>query len=108
MIKTNRVGVDIDGTVYQLYNMNFGFQRRMVEVQSNISKLQNKLAKEYGVNPDEVSTSDKVPAEQKVELAAMGLQIADVVKSLFVNPEEAAIVDNFDMDNLTELIGILQ
>ncbi len=33
MIELNKVGIEIDGKVYQMRKMSFGFQRRMIALQ---------------------------------------------------------------------------
>jgi len=107
-ITLNKVGVEIDGKVYQFYKLSFGFQRKLVEVQSNLNKLTNETAKKYGVDVSEVNDSDKVPEEAKLEIAKAGLELQEALATLFVNPEEAKILDNFDEDSLTQLIEALK
>lgn len=106
MIELNKVGVEIDGKVYHFRKMSFGFQRRMVELQSNIAEKNKQLAKKYDVAVDKLD--DEMSAEDKLEVAKMNLGIQDVIASLFVNPEQAAILDNFDSDAITQLITALQ
>lgn len=108
MIELNKVGIEIDGKVYQFYKMNFGFQRKMIELQSNLGKLLNETAKKYGVDVSEVNSSEKVPQEAKLELAKASLDMQDVVASLFVNKEEASILENFDPTNVNQLIEALK
>lgn len=107
-ITLNKVGVEIDGKVYQFYKLSFGFQRKLVEVQSNINKLNNEIAKKYNIDASEVNTSDKVSETKKLEVAKAGLELQSALTSLFVNPDEAKILDNFDGDNLTQLIEALK
>lgn len=107
-ITLNRVGVEIDGKVYNFYKLSFGFQRRLIEVQSSLDKLQNDIAKKYNIDIADVANSDKVSASEKLEIARAGLDIQEAMKSLFVNPEESAILDNFTADNVTELINALK
>lgn len=107
-IQLNKVGIEIDGTVYQFYKMSFGFQRRMIEMQSNLTKTMSEIAKKYGVETSEINISDKVPVEAKLELAKVSLEIQEVVGSLFVNKDEAVLLDNFSPDNITELIEALK
>lgn len=107
-IKLNRVKIEIDGKEYEFYKLNFAFQRKLIEVQSNINKLQNEIAKKYGVDVQEITTSDKIPDNDKLELAKSSLELQDVIASLFVNPEEAKILDNFDGTNIGELIEALK
>lgn len=107
-ITLNKVGIDIDGKVYEFYKMSFGFQRKLIELQSSIDELTNKIAKKYEVSPDEVNDSEKVPTKEKLEVAKLSLDMQEVVASLFVNPEEAVILDNFSGDNVAELITSLQ
>lgn len=106
-ITLNRVKIEIDGKEYEFYKLNFAFQRKLIEVQSNINKLQNEIAKKYGVDVQEITTSDKIPDNDKLELAKSSLELQDVIASLFVNPEEAKILDNFDGTNIEELIEAL-
>lgn len=107
-IKLNRVKIEIDGKEYEFYKLSFGFQRKLIEVQSKINKLQNEIAKKYGVDVQEITTSDKIPDNDKLELAKSSLELQDVIASLFVNPEEAKILDNFDGTNIGELIEALK
>lgn len=107
-ITLNKVGVEIDGKVYNFYKLSFGFQRKLVEVQSNLNKLTNETAKKYGVDVSEVNNSDKVPEEAKLEIAKAGLELQEALATLFVNPEEASILDNFDGDSLAQLIEALK
>lgn len=106
MIELNRVGIEIDGKVYQFRKMSFGFQRRMLEMQTAISEMNKKLSKKYNVSVDEIE--DKMSDEERIELAKLSLSIQEVVASLFVNKEEAVILDDFDADTLTQLITALQ
>ena len=106
MIELNKVGIEIDGKVYQFRKMSFGFQRRMLEMQTAISEMNKKLAKKYNVPVEEVES--KMSDEERIELAKLSLSIQEVVASLFVNKEEAVILDDFDADSLTQLITALQ
>lgn len=108
MIELNKVGIEIDGKVYQFYKMNFGFQRKMIELQSNLSRMLNDAAKKYGVDVSEVNESDKVPQDIKLQLATLSLDMQEVVSNLFVNKEEAAILDMFDADSVNKLITALK
>jgi hypothetical protein len=107
-ITLNKVGVEIDGKVYEFYKLSFGFQRKLVEVQSNLNKLTNETAKKYGVDVSEVNDSDKVPEDAKLEIAKAGLELQEALATLFVDPKEAKILDNFDGDSLTQLIEALK
>ena len=107
-ITLNRVGVEIDGKVYNFYKLSFGFQRRLIEVQSSLDKLRNDIAKKYNIDIADVANSDKVSASEKLEIARAGLDIQEAMKSLFVNTDESAILDNFTADNITELINALK
>lgn len=107
-ITLNRVGIEIDGQVYQLYKLSFGFQRKLIELQSNINKQTNEIAKKYSIDKAEVSTSELVTQEEKLAIAELSLTMQDALAELFVNPEEAKILDNFSGHNVTELINSLQ
>lgn len=107
-IELNRVGVEIDGKVYQFYKMSFGFQRKLVELQSQLGELTNALAKKYEILSDEVTSSEKVTQDEKLQLAKKSLEMQDALAMLFVNQEESKILDNFDGDNVAELIKALQ
>lgn len=106
-IKLNIVGIDIAGKVYKFYKLSLGFQRKLVEAQTNINKVQNGIAKKYDIKADDVSTSEKVSEDEKLDLARKSLEVQDALTSLFVNPEEAKVLDNFDGDNIEELIEAL-
>ena len=107
-ITLNRIGVDIDGTVYEFYKLSFGFQRRLVEVQSRLNKLQNEIAKKYNIDVSEINKSKEVTGTEKLEIASAALELQDAVASLFVKPEEAKILDNFDGTNIGLLIEALK
>lgn len=107
-IQLNKVGVEIDGKVYQLYKLSFGFQRKLIEVQSNMNKMQNEVAKKYNVEVEAINDSAEVPESVKLDLARAGLELQDAIGSLFVEPSEAKILDNFDGSNIGELIESLK
>ena len=107
-IQLNKAGIDIDGKTYQFYKLSFGFQRRLIEVQSSLNKLQNEVAKKYNIDIEEINTSDKVPESTKLEIARTGLELQDAIGELFVNPDEKGILDNFGGDNIGELIEALK
>ena len=108
MIELNKVGIEIDGKVYQFYKVNFGFQRRLIELQSGINKQANAISKKYGIKISEISTSDKPTNEEKLSISEGNLNIQYSLACLFVNKDEAKILDSFDMQNATELITALQ
>lgn len=107
-IELNKVAIDIDGKKYQFYKLNFGFKRKLVELQTNLRKLQNEIAKEHGIEVDDINISEKVSEDQKLEIASVGTQIQGALVELFVNKEEADIIDAFDETNLGELIEALK
>lgn len=107
-IQLNKVGIDIDGKVYNFYKMSFGFQRKLIEVQSNLSKKTEAMAKKYGIAAAEVTTSAEVSDSDKLELAKASLDMQDALAGLFVDPEEAKILDNFDAESVKQLIEALQ
>ena len=106
MIELKKVGIEIDGKVYKMRKMSFRFQRSMLEMQTAIGEMNKKLAKKYDVPVEEVES--KMSDEERLELAKLSLSIQEVVASLFVNKEEAVILDDFDADSLTQLITALQ
>lgn len=108
MIELNKVGIEIDGKVYQCYKINFGFQRRLIELQSSVNKLTNAISKKYGIEISEIGTSDKPTNEEKLAISEGNIKIQDALACLFVNKDEAKILDSFDMQNATELITALQ
>lgn len=107
-ITLNRIRIEIDGKEYEFYKLTFAFQRKLIEVQSSLNKLQNEIAKKYDVDVADINESDKVPDGDKLEIAKASLQMQDAIASLFVNPEEAKILDNFDSSNIGELIEALK
>lgn len=107
-ITLNKVGVEIDGQTYQFYKLTFGFQRKLVEVQSNLDKLRNEIAKKYDIDPETVTDSDKVTESEKLSVAKAGLELQEAIASLFVKKEESAILDNFDNESITQLIEALK
>ena len=108
MIELNKVGIDIDGKVYQFYKINFGFQRRLIELQSELNKKTNAIAHKYGIEISEIDASDKPTNSEKLSISESSLKIQEALGCLFVNKDEAKILDNFDMQNATELIAALQ
>lgn len=107
-IQLNKVGVEIDGKVYQMYKLNLGFRRAVIEVQSSLRKLKKELAKKYDIGIDEVELSDKVSEDEKLEMVKIGLALQSSLSKLFVNPKEAVILDSFDDTNIGELIKSLE
>lgn len=105
-ITLNTVGIEIDGKVYQMRKMSFGFQRRMIALQTSINDTQKKLAKKYDVSTNKLD--GVITAEEQLELANLSLSVQEVASELFVNKEEAEILDYFDQDSLSKLIEALQ
>lgn len=108
MIELNKVGIEIDGKVYEFYKISFGFQRKLIEVQSNLDKMTNEIAKKYEIDVKEVNTSDKVSNTEKLALARTSFEMQDALAGLFVNEKEAVILDKLSTDNVSELITALQ
>lgn len=106
MIELNKVGIEIDGRVYEMRKMSFGFQRRMIALQTSINDTQKKLAKKYSVATDKLD--GVITAEEQLELANLSLSVQEVASELFVHKEEAEILDHFDQDALSKLIKALQ
>ena len=106
MIELNKVGIEIDGKVYEMRKMNFGFQRRMIALQTSINDTQKRLAKKYDVSTDKLD--GVITAEEQLELANLSLTVQEVASELFVNKEEAEILDHFDQEALSKLIEALQ
>ena len=106
MIELNKVGIEIDGKVYEMRKMNFGFQRRMIALQTAINDTRKRLSKKYDVSIDKLD--GVITNEEQLELANLRLSIQEVVSGLFVNKEEAEILDHFDQESLTKLIEALQ
>ena len=107
-ITLNKVGIEIDGKVYQFYKLTFGFQRKLIAVQTNLNQLQNEIAKKHNISIEEIEESDKVSETDKLAIASAGLELQDALSALFVNPEDAKILDNFDGSNIGELIEALK
>ena len=106
MIELNKVGIEIDGKVYEMRKMSFGFQRRMIALQTSINDTQKRLAKKYNVATDKLD--GVISADEQLELANLSLSVQEVASELFVNKEEAEILDHFDQDSLSKLIEALQ
>jgi hypothetical protein len=106
MIELNKVGIEIDGKVYEMRKMNFGFQRRMIALQTSINDIRKRLAKKHNVSTDKLD--GVITPEEQLELANLSLTVQEVASELFVNKEEAEILDHFDQDSLTKLIEALQ
>ena len=107
-ITLNKVPIEIDGKTYEFYKLSFGFQRKLVEVQSKLNKMQNDVAKKYNIDVATINESPEVSEGEKLEIARSGLELQDAIGGLFVNPAEAAILDNFDGSNIGELIEALK
>lgn len=105
-ITLNTVGIEIDGKVYKMRKMNFRFQRRMIALQTAINDTHKRLAKKYDVATNKLD--GVITAEEQLELANLSLSIQEVASELFVNKEEAEILDHFDQESLTKLIEALQ
>ena len=105
-ITLNTVGIEIDGKVYQMRKMNFRFQRRMIALQTSINDTQKRLAKKYNVATDKLD--GVITADEQLELVNLSLSVQEVASELFVNKEEAEILDHFDQDSLSQLIKALQ
>lgn len=108
MIELNKVGIEIDGKVYEMYKINFGFQRRLIEIQSEQNKLLNSIAKKYNIEVKEIDSCNKITGDEKLSIADNNLKMQESLHCLFVNKDEAKILDSFDMKNATELITALQ
>lgn len=106
MIELNKVGVEIDGKVYEMRKMSFRFQRSMIALQTSINDIQKRLAKKYNVATDKLD--GVISAEEQLELANLSLSVQEVASELFVNKEEAEILDHFDQDSLSQLIEALK
>lgn len=107
-IELNKVGIDIDGKVYNFYKLNFGFQRKLVELQSELNKLQNEIAKKYDIEPEAVSDSSKVSESEKLEVAKLGMSIQGTIADLMINQKEIDILDKLDGNNISQLIEALK
>ena len=105
-IELNKVGIEIDGKVYEMRKMTFSFQRRMIALQTSINDTQKRLAKRYNVSTDKLDIV--ITPEEQLELANLSLSVQEVASELFVNKEEAEILDHFDQDSLSKLIKALQ
>jgi hypothetical protein len=107
-ITINKVGIEIDGKVYQFYKVSFGFQRKLVELQTNMQKIRSEIANKYHIDPDTIETSDKLGDNDKLLIAQSSLGLQEAVATLFVNKDEASILDNFDGENIAQLIQALK
>lgn len=107
-IELNKVGVDIDGKVYQFYKLNFGFQRKLVELQSTLDKLRNEIAKRHDIDIAEVTSSDKVSKEDKLTVAKASMDIHSAMAGLVVNQDEVGVIDLLDSESLQQLIQALR
>lgn len=110
MIEIDKVGIDIDGKVYEMYKMNFGLRRKLIEVQLIAARLVEDIAKKAGVEPDRdvVMSSNKVSEINKLEIGEAYLNVQTCLNELFVKPEEASIIDKLDDLSIAQLIGALQ
>jgi len=100
-ININKVGIEIDGTVYEAYKLNFGAQRRLIEVRRAVNKITKELLAEY-------KTEDAIPEDDSLELAQKNFEIIDLLADQFVNKEEGKIVEKLDEDSLAALIEALR
>lgn len=100
-IKINKVGIEIDGKVYEVYKLNFGTQRRLIEVRRSVNKLTKELLAKY-------ETEDKIPEDETLELAEKNFAIIDLLAYQFVNPKEGKIVEKLDEGSLATLMEALR
>lgn len=109
-IKLNVVGITINGKVVEFYKMSFGFRRKLIEVQLKAAKMVEEYARIADVEPtrDAVLASDKVTEVQKLELGNAYLDVQSALAELFVNKEDANLLDLLDEDGISTLIIALQ
>lgn len=107
-IVLNKVVVKIDGKDYQFYKLNLGFNRELIELQSDLNKMTNQLAKKYNIEVSQIdSCPDVTPAEQ-LDIAKLNLQMSNSMKKLLVDPKDSGIIDKLDSSNISELITALK
>ena len=109
-IKLNKINLKIDGKVYELYKMNFGFRRSMIEMQNNLNRLLDEAAKAHDTTVEEVrsalsdDTSTMLTDVEKLNISNLSLEMQEALAGLFVNPEDANILQYFDDENASTLI----
>lgn len=100
-ININKVGIEIDGKVYEVYKLNFGTQRRLIEVRRATNKLTKELLTKY-------KTEEEIPEDEQLELAEKNFVILDLLSEQFVNPEEGKIVEKLDETSIASFIEALR
>lgn len=101
MIEIPKVGIDIDGKVYEIRKISFGTQRKLTELSTQVKKLKQGLIKKHG-------SEEKIPQEDYLEVASVNFKVLDILGALFIKPDEAQVLDLLTEDNLTDLITALR
>lgn len=99
-IELNKVGIDINGKVYNFYKMNFGTRRKLVEIQNQMMKLKNDVLKEKGVDISSLSDESAAELSEEVQKEMLELDAAakNIFKELLVDQSEAEIIDMLQTD----------
>ena len=90
--------------------MNFGFRRGMIEMQNNLNKVLDEAAKAHDTTADAIrealsdENSTLLTDAEKVNISNLSLEMQEVLASLFVNPDDAKILQYFDDANAAALI----
>lgn len=105
-LNLNKVGVKINGEVYEFYKVNFGLQRQMMELQKAGTSLVNSLKKKYDV--ENASDIEKLATEEeKLEMMGLSLKMQEALKSVAVNEKSEQVLDKLDVDSAQQLMGAL-
>jgi len=108
MIELNKVGIEIGGKVYEMYKLNFGYQRKLLEIHKEQNKLLSSIAKRHGIEVSEIYSSDKVTVNERLEIADGDLKSQESMECLFVNKEDAVILKSLNSKNAAEIITALR
>ena len=99
-IKLNKVGIDINGKVYNFYKMNFGTRRKLVEIQNQMTKLKNDVLKNNSIDITSLNDEAAASLPEKVQMEMLELDAAakNIFKELLVDQSEAEIIDMLQTD----------
>lgn len=113
-INSNIIGVNINGTVYKFYPLSLGASRKMMNLQSSVSKMRNDLMTKYNVSEEDMSdtTSEgfrSIPQDDVLEVSIKSMEMLDILSRQFVDPDQAEdVFDVLGEEQIGELITALR
>ena len=99
-IELNKVGIDINGKVYNFYKMNFGTRRKLVEIQNQMTKLKNDVLKNNSVDITSLNddAAESLPEKVQMEMLELDAAAKNIFKELLVDQSESEIIDMLQTD----------